>query len=128
MDRHQFLTLTSTTQWVLFVALSLIIYSIIEKKPWVRLSGLSLFTLLSVFAVWVMNSGIITVPATGPGEPAPHEARLLSLFLGLALCGIASVIALLLSFVKPKYASIPNYLLIPAGIALFFMIYHLQRF
>ncbi|WP_163707807.1 hypothetical protein [Mangrovibacterium lignilyticum] len=127
MDRQIFLGITTSAQWILFLALSLIIYSWIDRKKWLQLTGQGLFVALALFAVWVMNSGIITVPEVGDGISAPAEARALTFFLGLSILGVVAVIGLVLNYLKSSARKIPNLILVPVGIFLFFMVYQLQR-
>ncbi len=127
MDRQLFLTLTSSSQWALFLALAAIIFSWIERKKWVQITGQALFVALAIFSLWVMESGIIIVPEVLPDAPAPAEARALSFFLGLSICGVIALIGLILHIVKSSWAKIPNLILVPVGMMLFFMVYNLQR-
>lgn len=127
MDRQLFLTLTSTAQWALFLSLALLIYSWLEKKTRMQLAALGLFVLLSGYAVWVIQSGLIIVPQTAAGSPAPTEAKVLTFFSGLIVCGSLAALSLLLRLAKLKWAPVPSYLLVPIALGLFFMIYHLQR-
>ena len=127
MDRHLFLTLTTSAQWTLFLALCLLIYSWIERKKWLQLGGHLLFVVLAFFSLWVINSGLIIVPPVAEGAVPPAEARAMSFFLGLSLCGIIAAIGLLLSYLKSTFAKIPILILVPVGLMLFFMVYQLQR-
>lgn len=128
MDRQLFLTLTTSAQWLLFISLALLIYSWVDKKRWIQLAGLGCFVALAIYSAWVMLSGIIVVPPVEAGAPAPHEAKALTFFLGLVGCGALAIIGLVLNFAKPQFAKIPTFLLVPAALMLFFMVYHLQRF
>lgn len=127
MDRQSFLTLTTSSQWILFIALALIIYSWIDKKIKFQVSGQIVFVALAVYAIWIIVSKQIIVPEVAAGIPAPPEARALTFFSGLIACGIFAAIGLLLNFLKSTYAKIPNLILVPFGIFLFFMVYQLQR-
>lgn len=127
MERQLFLTLTSTAQWALFLSLILLFYSWVDKKRWMQLAALSLFVALSVYAVWIVQSGIIVVPQPEAGSPAPTEAKVLTFFSGLVICGGLAALSLVLQLTKQRWAAIPAYLLAPIALGLFFLIYHLQR-
>lgn len=128
MDRQVFLAITSSAQWALFLALAFIIYSWIERKRWIQVTGQGLFVALALYAVWVLTSGVIVVPAVPEGAASPSEARALTFFFGLSILGIVAAIGLVLNYLKSTLAKIPNLILVPVGILLFFMVYHLQRF
>jgi len=127
MSRQLFLGITTSAQWVLFFALAFIIYSWIERKKWIEVTGQGLFVALALFSVWVMTSNVIIVPEIAEGEGAPPEARALTFFFGLSILGIIAVIGLVLNYLKSSLSKIPNLILVPVGILLFFMVYHLQR-
>lgn len=127
MDRQLFLTLTTSSQWTLFLALAAIIFSWIERKKWMQIAGQSLFVILALFSLWVMNSGIIIVPEVAADAAAPPEARALSFFLGLSICGAIALIGLILHLIKSSWVKVPNLVLVPVGLMLFFMVYNLQR-
>ncbi|RKD86441.1 hypothetical protein [Mangrovibacterium diazotrophicum] len=128
MDRQVFLAITSSAQWALFLALALIIYSWIERKRWIQFTGQGLFVALALYSVWVLTSGMIVVPEVPEGAVPPSEARALTFFFGLSILGIVAAIGLVLNYLKSTLSKIPNLILVPIGILLFFMVYHLQRF
>jgi hypothetical protein len=127
MDRQLFLTLTTSSQWTLFLALAAIIFSWIERKKWIQIAGQALFVILALFSLWVITSGIIPVPPMAPEAPAPPEARALTFFSGLSICGAVAATGLILHAVKSSWVKIPNLILVPVGLMLFFMVYNLQR-
>lgn len=128
MDRQLFLTLTSSAQWLLLISLALLIYSWLNKKRGVQLAGLGLFVALAIYAAWVILSGIIVVPAVEAGSPTSHEAKALAIFMGIVICGVLALIGLFLHFFQSKFAKIPSLIIVSLSLALFFMIYHLQRY
>jgi len=127
MDRQAFLTLTSSSQWLLFLALAMIIFSWVERKKWAQITGQAVFVALAIFAVWVLQSGQIEVPATTGAETVSAEIRAITFFKGLAFCGVVAAIGLILHGKKSTLAKIPNLILIPVALLLFFMVYSLQR-
>jgi len=127
MDRQLFLMLTSSSQWLLFLAIGLIIFSWIEKRSKVRQLGQVVFGLLGIFALWVILSGKMVVPETLPGAPVPVEARAMIYFSGLVLTGALGLFAFLLGRAGILWGKYLNILLVAIGLALFFMVYHLQR-
>lgn len=127
MERQAFLTLTSSSQWILFVAIGLIIFSWVEKKRLYQQLGQGAFVLLALFALWILLTDQIVVPAVLPDQVVPVEARALSYFSGLAINGVVAVVAFFLGQVKPRWARFFNMALVAIGLVLFFMVYQLQR-
>jgi len=127
MERQAFLTLTSSSQWILFVAIGLIIFSWVEKKRLYQQLGQGTFVLLALFALWILLTDQIVVPAVLPDQVVPVEARALSYFSGLAINGVVAVVAFFLGQGKPRWARFFNMALVAIGLVLFFMVYQLQR-
>jgi hypothetical protein len=127
MDRQTFLALTSSSQWVLFLAIGLIIFSWVEKKKFIQQSGQLTFFLLGIFALWVILTKQIVVPEMLPGAPVPAEAKAITYFMGLMVTGIIGLLTFVLSLVKPTWTRFAHIVLVPSGLALFFMVYELQK-
>ena len=127
MDRQAFLTLTTSSQWMLFFAIALVIFSWVEKKKLPQLLGQGVFFILGVFAIWVIYGHRIEVPEHLEPGAVPIEAKAITYFWGLVITGLIGLLALVLSLLKSSWAKFPNLVLVPVGIALFFMVFALQR-
>lgn len=127
MDRQSFLLLTSSSQWILFAGLGLIIYSMIEPKKIIHQASQIVFIVLGLFSAWIIFSGQIIVPAISPGDTTPAEAKALTYFHGLLLTGILGILGLIMPKLNPKWVKFPNLIIIPVGLILFFMVYRLQK-
>ena len=127
MDRHTFLAWTSGSQWMLFLAVILIIVSWAERKKGIQAAGQILFFLLGLFSFWIILSKQIVVPEVLQGQGSPAEAKALTYFSGLLAAGIMGLTAFLLGWRRSKWAKPVNIVLVAAGLLLFFMVYHLQR-
>lgn len=127
MDRQTFLTLTTSSQWVLFLAIGLIIFSWIEKKKLIQQFGQAAFFLLGIFALWVILSDQIVVPEMVAKNLVPVEAKALTYFSGLVVIGFVGLLAFVLGAVKSSWTKFANMILVAVGMALFFMVYQLQR-
>jgi hypothetical protein len=127
MERQAFLTLTTSSQWVLFLAIGLIIYSWVDKKIMFQQLGQVVFTLLGIFALWVVLSHQIRIPEVAKGAKPPVEAMALSYFSGLIGTGVIGLFAFIMGLVKSSWAKFINIILIPVALSLFFMVYQLQR-
>lgn len=127
MDRQAFLTLTTSSQWVLFLAIGLIIYSWIEKKKIIMQLGQGAFVLLGIFALWIILGDRIIIPEMTEEYVVPVEAKALSYFSGLVVTGALGLVALILGKFNLSWGKYANMILVPVGLALFFMVYQLQR-
>lgn len=127
MDRHTFLIWTTSSQWILFLAVTLIIFSWVERRKVIQLAGQVLFFLLGIISLWIILSGQIMVPEVFQGQPPPAEARALTYFSGLIVTGGIGLAAFLLGWFQSKWVKPVNIILVAAALLLFFMVYHLQQ-
>ncbi len=129
MERQTFLLLTTTSQWILFAAIGLVIFSWAERNFKARQAGQLLFAALGVFSLWVILSGKIIVPIPRQGEPAPIEAKALTFFSGLIITSLLGIAGFFLERRK-KPLNLTKYinpLLVILALFLFFMVYQLQQ-
>ncbi|MBK5203441.1 MAG: hypothetical protein JJE45_06965 [Prolixibacteraceae bacterium] len=127
MDRQSFLLITTSSQWVLFMAMILIIYSWAENKDKIRWVGDGLFFLLGIFSSWVLITGQIIVPVVLKGIIVPPEAKAIVYFKGLNILAVIGLIAFLIRKKKKVWQNIIHIILLLGGLAMFFMVYHLQK-
>ncbi|HKJ41708.1 MAG TPA: hypothetical protein VKA27_06405 [Sunxiuqinia sp.] len=128
MERQAFLTLTTSSQWLLFLAIGLIIFSWVEKKILYQQLGQAAFVLLGAFAVWVLASHQIVVPEVPKGADPPAEAIAITYFTALISTGVFGVVAFVMATLKKIiWAKYINMILIVIGVSLFFMVYRLQQ-
>ena len=127
MNRQAFLTLTTSSQWILFIGIGLIIYSWIEKKRLIQQLGQATFLLLALFALWVLVTGQIIVPEVVSSKVVPVEAKALTFFSGLLVTGLVGVVAFVLGRIESSWAKFVNMVLVAVGLSLFLMVYQLQR-
>jgi len=127
MERQTFLSLTTTSQWILFSAMALVIFSWAERKKVVQQAGQLLFFMLGIFSLWIILSGKIIVPHNLPGQPAPLEARMLTYFSGLIITSFLGLVGFILNWRQSSWTKFINLILMPVALFLFFMVYHLQQ-
>jgi len=127
MDRQSFLLLTTSSQWFLFLAMILIIYSWAEHKKKIRLVGDALFFLLGIFSAWVLFTRQIKVPVVPEGMTSPPEAKAIVYFTGLTFLAVLGLIAFLTRNKKKIWQNAIHTILLLSGLAMFFMVYQLQR-
>jgi hypothetical protein len=121
-----YLLLTSLSQWGLFLGIGLICYAGIEKKFNLLMAGQSVFIALSLFALWILLSHQIVVPEF-TGDQLPKEARTVSYFVTLSGVGLFALAGLIMHLLKTRFQLVINALLVLYALALFFMVYNLQR-
>ncbi|MFV0555157.1 MAG: hypothetical protein ACK5LR_10710 [Mangrovibacterium sp.] len=128
MEQH-LLIFTSIAQWGIFIAICALIYSKVESKAMVKKLAQGLFVMLGIYALWILLAGVIEVPQVADGASAPKEAKILTFFAGLTLNGLLASVSLLLNLMgNNKAQRILNALLLLSALALFFMVYNLQKF
>ena len=127
MDRQDFLNLTTSSQWILFLAIALIILSWVEKKIIYQQGGQLLLLLLGLFSSWIIASRQIVATEIITGQVVSTETQALSYFHWLLVTGILGLLGFVLSFTKPSWAKIPTIIAIPISLILFFMVYQIQR-
>lgn len=127
MDRHTFLAWTTSSQWILFLAVILIIFSWVERKKGIQQAGQILFFLLGIFSLWIILSGQIGIPNVLQGQDPPVEAKALTYFSGLMVTGVLGLIAFFLGWRQSRWVKPVNMILVAAALLLFFMVYHLQQ-
>ncbi len=127
MDRQAFLTLTTSSQWVLFLGIGLIIFSWVEKKRLIQQFGQGTFVALGLFALWVILSDQIVVPENISAKTVPVEAKALTYFTGVVAAGAIAVVAFILGKLESSWGKVSNMILLAVAIALFFMVYTIQQ-
>lgn len=128
MERQAFLTLISSSQWLLFLAIGLIIFSWVEKKLLYQQLGQAAFFLLGIFAAWVVLTHQIVVPEVAKGADPPKEAIAMTFFTGLIGTGAIGLVAFFMSLKKKlTWTKYINMVLVAVGVSLFFMVYQLQQ-
>lgn len=122
-------------QWFVFAALFMVIYGWVERKKPFRLIGISFFTLLGFFALFVLLGDYLDVgDYLSPAEIAaeelddevlneiPMEAKVLPAYLCFVLSGLFAVPTFLLDWKEKKHAKLFIVLTALAALAGFFVI------
>ena len=127
MDRHLFLAWTTSTQWILFIAVIMIIISWIDRKKKIRQAGQILFFLLGLFSLWILLSKQIAVPEVQQTAVAPPELMALTYFSGLVITGIIGLAGFMVGLAQLRWERFVNVILVTSALLLFFMVYNLQQ-
>jgi hypothetical protein len=126
MISNYMLTLTSISQWALFLGIAAIFFGWAEKREKVVLVGQVVFVLLGLMAIWILLSDMIHVPEVTNGV-IPKQLKVLAYFKGVVLFTVLAVVSLLLKIFKLRFQKASIYVLLFFALALFFMVFNLQQ-
>ncbi|MFV0365433.1 MAG: hypothetical protein ACK5JS_02875 [Mangrovibacterium sp.] len=128
MEQQLFLTLSSSSQWGIFIAICLLIYGKVDSKPKMKKIAQAIFVAFGIFSLCILFGNVVEVPEVMDGASVPKEAKLLTFFVGLSLNGLLGAVALLLNLMgNNKVQRILNAMLLLGSLLLFFMVYNLQK-
>lgn len=120
------LTLTSISQWGLFLGIVFIIYGWLEKKDKFILAGQLTFLAISILALWIVMTHQIGMTASVTGQ-ITKETKVLGFFKGYLWFSILNVITLLMKIFKLRYLKAVLAALILYALLLFFMLYSVMQ-
>jgi len=125
MISNSLLSLTSFSQWGLFIGIAFILFGWVEKREKFILSGQLAFLLIGFLTLWILLTDQIIVPDTH--GIITKQAKVLAYFRGMALFSVFNVIALLLNLYKLRFHKASLYLLLFFALMLFFMVFNIQQ-
>ena len=126
MGSLSLLSLSTISQYALFCGIALILFGWFEKKERLAYLGQAVFIVLGIFAVWILSANTYHFQTNGSAE-IPKEIKVLS-FLKLSVWLAAlNIVSLLLGILKNKYYKASLFIVILAGLSLFFMIFNLLQ-
>lgn len=126
MGSLSLLSLSTISQYALFGGIALILFGWFEKKERLAYVGQAIFIVLGIFAIWILSTNNSNFQPNGNTE-IPKEIKVLS-FLKLSVWLAAlNIVSLLLRILKNKYYKASLFIIILAGLALFFMIFNLLQ-
>jgi hypothetical protein len=120
------LTLTSISQWGLFLGIVFIIYGWLESKDKFILAGHLTFLAITLLAVWIVFTHQIEASETVKGVMT-KETKVLSFFRAYLWFSILNVITLLMKIFKFRYLKPILVGLILYALLLFFMLYSVMQ-
>lgn len=126
MISNSLLTLTSVSQWGLFLGIAFILFGWVEKRETFVLIGQVVFLIIGLMAAWILLTDQILIPEMTNGIIS-KQARVLSYFKGVALFSGYAFVCLLLKFIKFRYQKISLYILLFFAMMLFFMVFNIQQ-
>jgi len=126
MISNSMLSLTSISQWGLFLGIASILFGWIEKRERYIVVGQMSFILIGFLAVWILLTNLIYVPEITNGT-IPKQLRVLAFFKGVALFMGLTVVSLLLKFFKLRFQKASLIILLFFALVLFFMVFNIQQ-
>lgn len=126
MISNSLLSLTSISQWGLFLGISTILFGWIEKRERFIFTGYLAFLLIGLMAIWILLTDVIYVPEITNGI-IPKQLKVLAYFKGVALFLGLTVISLLLKLFKLRFQKASLVILLFFALALFFMVFNIQQ-
>lgn len=126
MGSDSLLTVTTISQYSLFLGIVLVLFGWMEKKEKLVFAGQSIFLLLGLLSLWVLLTNAIVVPETN-GNSVPKEVKILSYFKLAAYFAGFNLISLLLNLFKVRYHKYSAYLVVFLGMMLFFMVFNILQ-
>ena len=126
MISNSLLTLTSISQWGLFLGIASILFGWVEKRETFVLIGQVVFLIIGLMAAWILLTDQIIIPEMTNGI-IPKQVKVLSYFKGVAFFSGYAIVCLLLKFIKFRYQKISLYILLFFAMMLFFMVFNIQQ-
>ncbi|HLN72504.1 MAG TPA: hypothetical protein VK205_04365 [Prolixibacteraceae bacterium] len=120
------LSLTSISQWGLFLGIVFIIYGWLESKDKFILAGQLTFVAISLLALWIVLTHQIEVTVSANGV-LTKETKVLGFFKGYLWFSILNIVTLLMKIFKLRYQKIVLAGLILYALLLFFMLYSVMQ-
>lgn len=126
MISNSLLTLTSISQWGLFLGIVSILFGWVEKRESVVVIGQLIFLALGFLAFWILFTNVIYVPEVTNGI-IPKQIKVLAFFKGVALFTGLNVLSLLLKLFKLRFGKESVYVVLLFALFLFFMVFSIQQ-
>ncbi len=126
MISNYLLSLTSVSQWALFLGIASILFGWIEKRDRFIFAGQMAFLIIGFMAVWIILTNQIFVPETTNGQ-IPKQLKVLAYFKGVSAFMIITIISILLKLFKLRFQKASLIILMLFALFLFFMVFNIQQ-
>ena len=125
MISNSLLSLTSISQWGLFLGIVFILFGWVEKREKFILAGHLAFLLLGFLTLWILLTDQIAVPEAH--GVITKQVKVLAYFKGLAWFSGWNVVTLLLRSFKLRFHKASMFILLLFALILFFMVFNIQQ-
>lgn len=126
MISNYLLSLTSISQWALFLGIASVLFGWIEKREKFIFAGQIAFLLIGFMAVWIILTNQIFVPETLTGI-VPKQLKVLAYFKGMTVFMIVTAVSILLKLFKLRFQKASLIFLMLFALFLFFMVFNIQQ-
>lgn len=126
MGSLSLLSLTTISQYALFVGIALVLFGWFEKKERLAYVGQAVFILSGVFALWLIITNAIQIQPVS-GNVIPKEIKILSFLKLTVWLAALNIISIALGLLKNKFYKASLFVIILAALSLFFMIFNLSQ-
>ena len=120
------LSLTSFSQWGLFLGIVFIIYGWLEKKDKFILAGQLTFLAIGLLALWILMTDQIAV-TDAVDDVISKQTKVRGFFKGYVWFSAVNVIVLLMKVFKVRYQKTAIVVLLLFALLLFFMVYNIMQ-
>lgn len=126
MISNYLLSLTSISQWALFLGIASVLFGWIEKREKFIVAGQIIFILIGFMAVWIISTNQIFVPET-PNGIIPKQLKVIAYFKGIIVFMIITSMSILLKLFKLRFQKASLIILMLFALFLFFMVFNIQQ-
>lgn len=126
MISNYLLSLTSISQWALFLGIASVLFGWIEKRDKFIFAGQMAFLLIGFMAVWIILTNQIFVPET-TNNIIPKQLKVLAYFKGMIVFLIITSISILLKLFKLRFQKPSLIVLMLFALFMFFMVFNIQQ-
>jgi hypothetical protein len=119
------LSLTSVSQWGLFLGIAFMLFGWVEKREKFILASQLVFLLLGFLTLWILLTDQVAAPEAN--GVLTKQVRVLAFFKALAWFSGWNVVSLLLRSFKLRFHKASLYLLLLFALMLFFMVFSIQQ-
>lgn len=126
MISNYLLSLTSISQWALFLGIASVLFGWIEKRDRFIFAGQMAFLLIGFMAVWIILTNQIFVPET-TNNIIPKQLKVLAYFKGMIVFLLITSISVLLKLFKLRFQKASLIVLMLFALFMFFMVFNIQQ-
>lgn len=126
MGSISLLSLTTISQYALFLGIVLVLFGWFEKKERLAFAGQVIFILLGVFSLWILTNSPQTTPEINENLIS-KDVKIVS-YMKLAVWFSAfNIISLILCLLKSRFYKASLFVAVVAGLALFFIVFNIMQ-
>ena len=125
MISNSMLSLTSISQWGLFLGIAFMLFGWVEKREKFILAAQLAFLMLGFLTLWILLTDQIAAPEAN--GVLTKQVRVMAFFKLLAWFSGLNVASVLLRSFKIRFHQASLYILLLFALMLFFMVFNIQQ-